>query len=178
MSRIGNRAIKVPKGVEIASQGRDIRIKGPKGELKWTVPLGIAMQQEDGQVAFKRQKHDKQTRALHGLSRAHINNMIKGVADGFVRSLKIEGVGYRAALKGKLLEISVGYSNPVKYDIPAGIEVVVEEPTLLHVKGIDKQQVGQVAAEIRRVRPPEPYKGKGIRYADEKVRRKAGKAAA
>lgn len=178
MSRIGRRAISVPTGVELTSQGRSVRVKGPKGELKWDIPLGIVLKLDNGQVTFERQKNDKQTRALHGLSRAHVNNMVSGVAQGFSKSLRIEGVGYRAALKGKILEISVGFSNPVKFQIPTGVEVVVEEPTLLHVKGIDKQQVGQVAAKIRETRPPEPYKGKGIRYSDEKVRRKAGKAAA
>lgn len=178
MSRIGRKNIHVPKGVQVASEGQAIRVKGPKGELHWQVPQGIEIKIANDIVSFARAKNDKQTRALHGLARARVFNMLHGVTEGYTRSLKIEGVGYRANLKGKTLEISVGFSNPVSYSVPDGIQIVVDDPTSLHVKGIDKQKVGQVAAEIRKVRPPEPYQGKGIRYADEKIRRKAGKAAA
>ena len=178
MSRIGRIAIAVPSGVDISVNGRDVKVKGPKGELSWELPFGIILNIADGQVIVDREKQDRRTRAYHGLTRALLSNMVQGVHEGFSKTLKIEGVGYRAAQKGKDLEISVGYSNPVVYLIPEGIEVEVAEPTLLHVRGTDKQQVGQTAAEIRKIRPPEPYKGKGIRYIDERVRRKSGKAAA
>ncbi len=175
MSRIGNKQIAVPSGVELALNGRDLTVKGPKGQLEWQIPLGIVLKQEDASVQIERERDDRQTRAFHGLTRALVQNMVTGVSAGFTRELRIEGVGYRAKVAGKDLEISVGYSNPVNYTVPVDVDVDVQDQTKVIVSGIDRQKVGQVAAEIRKVRPPEPYKGKGIRYADERVRRKAGK---
>ena len=178
MSRIGARAITIPSGVEVAVSGRDLTVKGKKGQLSWTLPETIRIDQENDELRVVRERDTRDARAFHGLSRALIANMVQGVSEGFVRVLKIEGVGYRAALKGKALELSVGYSHPVSYPVPEGITIEVPDQTTVRISGIDKQKVGQVAAEIRKVRPPEPYKGKGIRYEDERVRRKAGKAAA
>ncbi|RMF13456.1 MAG: 50S ribosomal protein L6 [Candidatus Dadabacteria bacterium] len=178
MSRIGTRAINVPDGVDITVSGRDITVKGKKGQLDWVLPEGIQVEQDGQELRVTRERDHREARAFHGLSRALIANMVHGVSEGFSRTLKIEGVGYRAALKGKALELSVGYSHPVSYPVPEGITIDVPDQTTIRISGIDKQKVGQVAAEIRKVRPPEPYKGKGIRYEDERVRRKAGKAAA
>lgn len=178
MSRIGRTPIAIPKGVDFSLSDRAVRVKGPKGELTWTLPERIVVEQTDGMLKIEREKDDKQTKAFHGLTRAHLANMVTGVSDGFQKTLQIEGVGYRASMKGQALELTLGFSHPVSYPVPKGIEIQVESPTLLHVRGMDRQQVGQVAAEIRKLRPPEPYKGKGIRYSDERVRRKAGKAGA
>lgn len=178
MSRIGNKSVPVPSGVELKLEGRKLSVKGPKGSLEWEIPFGIEVKVENGSAFVSRSKDDKQTRVFHGLTRAYLNNMITGVSTGFTRTLQIEGVGYRAALKGKDLELSLGFSHPVSYPVPQGITIEMEGNTTIHIKGIDKQQVGQVAAEIRKIRPPEPYKGKGVRYASERVRRKAGKTAA
>ena len=176
MSRIGNAPIEMPSGVEVSVKGSEVEVKGPKGALTQAIDPSLEVSVEDGTVTIARSNDERQTRALHGLSRALINNMVTGVSEGFSKELSIVGVGYRAALKGKDLEIQVGYSHPVVIGAVDGITFEVPENTRIIVSGIDKQKVGQVAADIRAVRPPEPYKGKGIRYADEYVRRKAGKA--
>ena len=176
MSRIGNAPIALPAGVEVNVQGSRIEVKGPRGTLHQTVDPLISVSVADGVVVVVRSDEERDTRALHGLSRALINNMVIGVSEGYARELQAVGVGYRANLQGRRLELQVGYSHPVHVDAPEGIEFEVPEPTRILVRGIDKQLVGQVAADIRAVRPPEPYKGKGIRYVDEHVRRKAGKA--
>jgi large subunit ribosomal protein L6 len=178
MSRIGKAPIPIPHGVEINRVGSTVEVKGPKGALSHTIPEGISIQVEDGVIQVKRKGDAKRERSLHGLSRTLIANMVTGVTAGFEKGLEIVGIGYRAALQGRNLQLSLGYSHPVIYPIPDGIEVDVEKQNKITVKGIDKQKVGQVAAEIRSFRKPEPYKGKGIRYVGEQVRRKAGKAKA
>jgi large subunit ribosomal protein L6 len=178
MSRIGKAPIPIPQGVEIKRAGSTVEVKGPKGALSHTIPEGISIQVEDGVIQVKRKGDAKRERSLHGLSRTLIANMVTGVTAGFEKGLEIVGIGYRAALQGRNLQLSLGYSHPVIYPIPDGIEVDVEKQNKITVKGIDKQKVGQVAAEIRGFRKPEPYKGKGIRYVGEQVRRKAGKAKA
>ena len=176
MSRIGKSPIELPSGVEVKINGDVVEVKGPKGTLKQTLNEGITVSVDDGTVTVERANDERATRALHGLLRSLINNMVVGVSEGYSKELTAVGVGYRAALKGKQLELPVGYSHPVEIDAPDGITFEVPEPTKIVVGGIDKQLVGQVAANIRADRPPEPYKGKGIRYTDERVRRKAGKA--
>jgi len=176
MSRVGNAPIPIPGGVDITVSGRDVTVKGPKGTLSHVLPDKIDLEVADGQLTVSRQDEQRQTRALHGLTRALLANMCRGVSEGFVRELQTVGVGYRASLSGSKLELQVGYSHPVHIEAPDGITFEVPEPTRIVVSGIDKQAVGQIAADIRAVRPPEPYKGKGIRYAGEQVRRKAGKA--
>lgn len=178
MSRIGKAPIPIPQGVEINRAGSTVEVKGPKGALSHTIPEGVSIQVEDRVIHVKRKGDAKRERSLHGLSRTLIANMVTGVTAGFEKGLEIVGIGYRAALQGRNLQLSLGYSHPVIYPIPEGIEVEVEKQNKIIVKGIDKQQVGQVAAEIRSFRKPEPYKGKGIRYVGEQVRRKAGKAKA
>lgn len=178
MSRIGRRAIPIPSGVAVELRDGEVRVKGPKGALAQPLPPRVEMQVADGQVRFQRSDDRKPTRALHGLARALVNNMVRGVTEGFVRSLSIVGVGYRAEVAGRVLRLSVGFSHPVEMRIPDGVQVAVEKNTELRIEGMDKQMVGQFAADVRRVRPPEPYKGKGIRYSDERVRRKVGKAGA
>jgi large subunit ribosomal protein L6 len=178
MSRIGKAPIPIPHGVEINRVGSTVEVKGPKGALSHTIPEGISIQVEDGVIQVKRKGDAKRERSLHGLSRTLIANMVTGVTAGFEKGLEIVGIGYRAALQGRNLQLSLGYSHPVIYPIPDGIEVDVEKQNKITVKGIDKQKVGQVAAEIRSFRKPEPYKGKGIRYVGEQIRRKAGKAKA
>lgn len=176
MSRIGLRPIPVPSGVDVTIGPDRVTVKGPKGELYQDVSRRLSIQQENGDILVRRPNDDRINRQLHGLTRTLISNMVTGVTDGFTRALEIHGVGYRAALDGKTLVLNVGYSHPVRMEPPEGITFAVESPTRLSVTGIDKQLVGEVAARIRRTRPPEPYKGKGIRYAGEFVRRKAGKA--
>jgi len=178
MSRVGKQPISIPGGVEVKFDAGEVRVKGPKGQLAQRIPSEIALEQSDGELRLLRPDDRKPTRALHGLARALVANMVRGVTQGFVRDLAIVGVGYRAEVAGKTLKLSVGFSNPVEMPIPEGIQVSVEKNTELKVEGIDKQVVGHFAAEVRKVRPPEPYKGKGIRYADEHIRRKVGKAAA
>jgi large subunit ribosomal protein L6 len=178
MSRIGKAPIPIPQGVEINRAGSTVEVKGPKGALSHTMPEGISIQVEEGIIRVKRKGDAKLVRSLHGLSRTMIANMVTGVTAGFEKGLEIVGIGYRAALQGRNLQLSLGYSHPVIYPIPEGIEVNVDKQNKITVKGIDKQKVGQVAAEIRSFRKPEPYKGKGIRYIGEQVRRKAGKAKA
>jgi large subunit ribosomal protein L6 len=178
MSRIGKAPIAVPSGVDINISGADVAVKGPKGELSHTLPAGIGAEIEEGILTVTRSDEERTTRALHGLSRSLVNNMVLGVSEGFSKELTIVGVGYRATAKGKnSMELALGFSHSVSVSAPDGIEFEVPEPTKIKVIGIDKQLVGQVAANIRAYRKPEPYKGKGIRYADEHVVRKAGKAA-
>ena len=176
MSRIGNAPIELASGIEVSVDGDSVVVKGPKGTLTQTLDPRISVSVEDGVVTVARVDDERESRALHGLSRALIANMVIGVADGYSKELQAVGVGYRGALKGTTLELQVGFSHPVTIEAPDGITFEVPEPTKFIVRGIDKQLVGQVAANIRSVRPPEPYKGKGIRYVDEYVRRKAGKA--
>ncbi len=178
MSRIGNSPISIPSGVDVSVSGQTVTVKGPKGQLGQELPAGITATVDDGVVTVSRPDDERQNRALHGLSRSLIANMVIGVTEGFVKSLEIQGVGYRAQAKGKnAIELALGFSHPVNITAPDGIEFDVPEPTRINVVGIDKQLVGQVAADIRDWRKPEPYKGKGIRYVGERVMRKAGKAA-
>ena len=178
MSRIGRKPIPVPSGVEVKVDGSTVRVKGPKGELTREFRPEMTIALEDGTIVVTRPSDAKQHRALHGLTRALLANMVEGVTSGYRRGLEIIGVGYKAEKKGDALVLTVGYSHPVSYPEPEGIKLSTTSPTVVVVEGIDKQKVGQVAAEIRSVRPPEPYKGKGIRYQGEQVRRKAGKTGA
>jgi len=177
MSRIGRKPVPVPDAVSVEIGEGDIAVKGPKGKLRQVLSPEMKIEQEDGTVTVSRPTNRGEHRALHGLTRSLIANMVEGVTDGFEKRLEIQGVGYRAALKGKKLELALGYSHPVAIDAPEGIDFEVPQPTEVIIKGIDKQLVGQVAADIRKRRPPEPYKGKGIRYKDEQVLRKVGKRA-
>jgi large subunit ribosomal protein L6 len=177
MSRIGRKPIVIPGGVTVTVDGSTVKVKGPKGELSRTFEPSLKVRVENNEVLVERPNDEKRERALHGLTRALIANMVTGVTDGFKKTLEIVGVGYRAEKKGKNLVVSVGYSHPVNYPEPAGITLTTPAPTTIVVEGVDKQKVGQVAAELREFRPPEPYKGKGIRYQGEQVRRKAGKTA-
>jgi len=177
MSRIGKLPIALASGVEVKITDGTVRVKGPKGELATPVVSNVRIEIGDGKVQVHRDGDDKPTRALHGLMRSLLNNMVTGVTTGFTRELEIVGVGYRAEAKGKVLVLSVGYSHPVEMAVPEGLEVKMDGQTKIAISGVDKQRVGQFAAEVRKVRPPEPYKGKGIRYAGEQVRRKVGKAA-
>jgi large subunit ribosomal protein L6 len=176
MSRIGNAPITVTSGVEVKVTGNTVQVKGPKGTLNQVVDPTISVSVDDGIVTVARANDERSTKALHGLYRSLISNMVLGVSEGYTKELTAVGVGYRATLKGNNIELLVGFSHPVNIEAPDGITFEVPEPTKIIVTGIDKQKVGQVAANIRSVRPPEPYKGKGIRYKDEHVRRKAGKA--
>jgi large subunit ribosomal protein L6 len=177
MSRIGKKPIEVPAGVTVTVDPGRVTVHGPKGELRQVVPQRIAITQEDGVITVTRPTERGEDRALHGLTRTLVANMVDGVTRGFEKRLELQGVGYRAALAGSNLELQVGYSHPVRIVPRQGIEFEVSTPTQIVVRGIDKQLVGQTAAEIRKVRPPEPYKGKGIRYEGEYVRRKVGKRA-
>jgi large subunit ribosomal protein L6 len=178
MSRIGKQPITVPSGVEISIDGQHVTVKGPKGTLEHDLPDTISIGREGDELLVTRPNDERQNRALHGLSRSLVANMVTGVSTGFTRDLEIVGVGYRATAAGPTrLDIQVGYSHPVVVEAPAGVEFEVPAPTRITVKGFDKQLVGQVAADIRKIRKPEPYKGKGIRYSDERVLRKAGKSA-
>jgi large subunit ribosomal protein L6 len=176
MSRIGNKPVDLPDGVDVKVDGSQVTVKGSKGELNRAFNERIGFDLDEGVVTVTRPDDERESRALHGLSRALLNNMVLGVSDGFQKELEIRGVGYRATLKGADIELLVGFSHPVVVEAPEGITFEVPEQTRIIVSGIDKEQVGQVAANIRKVRPPEPYKGKGIRYIGEYVRRKAGKA--
>ena len=180
MSRIGKQPIALPPKVKVEVKGQKVHVEGPKGKLDWELPARTSVKVADGKVEVARAGDDAQAKALHGLSRALINNMVKGVSEGFMKKLEIQGVGFKAAVQGKILNLSLGFSHPIEFPIPEGIEVLQDEKNknLLTIRGIDKQLVGQVAANLRSLRPPEPYKGKGIRYTDEQVRRKPGKAAA
>ncbi|WP_054697818.1 50S ribosomal protein L6 [Syntrophomonas palmitatica] len=176
MSRIGKKPISLPAGVEIKLDGQNVTVKGPRGVLNQSFPPGISIVQEEGQVLVQRASDAKQDRAYHGLSRALLANMVTGVSSGFEKKLEMVGVGYRASMQGKKLVLSIGFSHPVEIDPPEGIEFEVPAVTKITVKGIDKQLVGNTAAVIRKIREPEPYKGKGIKYENEVIRRKAGKA--
>jgi large subunit ribosomal protein L6 len=175
MSRIGKQPITIPPKVKVEVKGQQVFIEGPKGKLNWELPRRTSVKVEKDTVLVSRQGEDAQAKALHGLSRALVNNMVRGVSEGFVKKLEIQGVGFKAAVQGKSVNLSLGYSHPVVYTIPDQIKVTVEENTKLTIEGPDRQTVGQVAAEIRSFYPPEPYKGKGVRYSDERVVRKEGK---
>ena len=177
MSRIGRKPIPVPSGVTVAIEPELVRVHGPKGELSERIPRDITVEQDGEELLVKRPTDRGEHRALHGLTRSLVANMVEGVTNGFQKNLEIQGVGYRAQLKGKDLELALGYSHPVPVKAPDGIEFEVPQPTRIVVRGISKQLVGEVAANIRKIRPPEPYKGKGIRYDGEYVRRKVGKRA-
>jgi len=177
MSRVGKSPIPVPSGVDVTVNGADVTVKGPKGTLSRTVPGAIAIRQDGDTLLVERPDDERQTRALHGLVRSLVNNMVVGVSQEFSKELEIIGTGYRAALQGSTLDLSLGFSHPVRVDAPDGITFEVPAPTRVVIRGIDKEQVGQVAADIRAIRKPEPYKGKGVRYLGEHVARKAGKTA-
>jgi len=177
LSRIGKKPIEVPAGVNVTIDPGRVMVSGPLGELHQQVPVRMSIEREDAVLLVKRPTERGDDRALHGLTRTLVANMVEGVTKGFEKKLQIQGVGYRAALRGTSLELNVGYSHPVVIDAPKGITFDVPTPTEVTVKGIDKQQVGEIAAQVRKVRPPEPYKGKGIRYEGEYVRRKVGKRA-
>lgn len=178
MSRIGKKPVTVPKGVNLDLQGSTVAVKGPKGELRRTLHPEMKLTLDDGTLTVERPSEDKRHKALHGLTRTLVQNMVEGVSKGFTKTLEIQGVGYKAEAKPYGVNLIVGYSHPVKYEAPKGIKITVENNTVVKVEGADKEVVGQVAAELRSVRPPEPYKGKGIRYQGEQVRRKAGKTGA
>jgi len=178
VSRIGKKPIPIPAGVTVTVDGSTVRVKGPKGELSQTFRPEVRVRVDDGRVVVDRVADSKTHRAMHGLTRALIANMVEGTVSGYRKTLELVGVGYRAEKKGNVLVLNVGYSHPVEYPEPEGMTISTPNPTTVVIEGIDKQRVGQVAAEIRSVRPPEPYKGKGIRYQGEQVRRKAGKAGA
>jgi large subunit ribosomal protein L6 len=177
MSRIGRLPISIPSGVDVAVEDTLVRVKGPKGELSQAISRDISIEREDSTLRVTRPTDRPEHRALHGLTRSLIFNMVEGVTEGFEKRLEIQGVGYRANLKGKTLELALGFSHPVRVDAPEGIDFEVPAPTQIIVRGIDKQAVGEIAARIRKLRPPEPYKGKGVRYAGEYVARKVGKRA-
>ncbi|EEZ78442.1 ribosomal protein L6 [Actinomyces sp. oral taxon 848 str. F0332] len=176
MSRIGKQPVQVPSGVEVTIDGRHVTVKGPKGTLEHTVAEPIAVSFDDGLISVTRPDDERKSRSLHGLTRTLIDNMVVGVTQGYSKAMEIVGTGYRVVAKGSNLEFSLGYSHTIVVSAPEGITFAVESPTKFSVNGINKQQVGEVAANIRKLRKPEPYKGKGVRYADENVRRKAGKA--
>jgi len=177
MSRIGRKPIEIPEAVEVEVAPGQVTVKGPKGSLVQVISPDMTFEREDGTLTVARPTDRGEHRALHGLTRSLVANMVEGVTDGFEKRLDIQGVGYRAALSGKTLNLSLGFSHPVSIEAPEGIDFEVPQPTEIIVRGIDKQLVGQVAADIRKRRPPEPYKGKGIRYRDEQVMRKVGKRA-
>ncbi len=176
MSRIGRKSIPVPAGVDVSITGQTIKVKGPKGELSHTVTEPITVERDGAELHVNRPNDERKAKELHGLSRTLIANMVIGVTEGYRKSLEIAGTGYRVTAKGSDLEFALGFSHPVLVTPPPGITFTVERPTLFHIAGIDKQQVGEVAANIRKIRPPEPYKGKGVKYQGEVIRRKAGKA--
>jgi large subunit ribosomal protein L6 len=176
MSRIGRLPVAVPSGVDVTIDGQSVTVKGPKGELAHLVAEPITVEQGETGLEVKRPNDERQSRALHGLTRSLINNMVLGVTEGYEKKLEIHGTGYRVANKGGTLEFALGYSHPISVEAPEGISFAVESPTRFSVQGIDKQLVGEVAANIRKLRKPDPYKGKGVRYAGEQIRRKVGKA--
>jgi large subunit ribosomal protein L6 len=178
MSRVGRRPIPIPSGVSVETLSGGVRVKGPKGTLTETLPSRVAVRIENGQVTVARNDEEKSTRALHGLARALIQNMVRGVVEPFAKELEIQGVGFRADVAGKKLKLLLGFSHPVEMEIPEGLKIVVDKNVMIRVEGINRHQVGQFAADLRSLRPPEPYKGKGIRYVGERVRRKVGKTGA
>lgn len=175
MSRIGKMPIAIPSGVEVKVVGSNVSVKGPLGKLDWSLEQGIGAAVEGGQLVVSRSTDERNVRALHGLARAELSNMVLGVSKGYERSLEITGVGYKVALQGKTMSFNVGYINPVLFQIPAGIEVKVDKQTLINVKGVDKRLVGQVAANLRAIKPPDVYKQKGVRFMGEVLRKKEGK---
>ena len=176
MSRIGKKPVPLPPKVKVSiSADRSVQVEGPKGKLAWSLPEGIEGKVEGDTLTLERKSETRQAKALHGLARALLNNMVVGVSTGFTRSLEIQGVGFKAAVQGEKLNLALGFSHPIVFDIPKDIKITVTDNTKLLVEGIDRQVVGQVAANIRAYYPPEPYKGKGVRYSDEQVRRKEGK---
>jgi large subunit ribosomal protein L6 len=176
MSRIGRLPVSIPSGVDIKVEGQDVLVKGPKGELQLTIPSPITVEMAEGNLEVKRPDDERDSRSRHGLTRSLINNMVLGVTEGYEKKMEIHGTGYRVAARGSNLEFSLGYSHSITIEAPAGISFAVENPTRFSVQGIDKQLVGEVAANIRKLRKPDPYKGKGVRYAGEQIRRKVGKA--
>jgi large subunit ribosomal protein L6 len=178
MSRIGKQPVGIPSGVTVNVEASSVTVKGPRGSLALSVPPSCKVAVEDGKIVVTRDSDLKPVRALHGTTRAHLANMVKGVSVGWARELEIIGVGYKAEAKGKSVTLTLGYSHPIEFPVPEGITVETPEPTKVRISGIDRQRVGQVAAEIRALRRPEPYKGKGIKYSDETIVRKAGKSAA
>ena len=177
MSRVGRRAIAVPDGVTVSSVDGEVCVKGPKGEISRPLPGSIQWEEREGELSFTRSDDSKKSKSFHGLARALVNNMVLGVTDGFSRVLVLEGVGYRAEVKGKAVVLNLGFSHPVEVEIPEGLSASSEGPTKLTISGVSKEDVGQFAADLRGLRPPEPYKGKGIRYEGEQIRRKVGKTA-
>jgi len=176
MSRIGKKAIELPAKVKFNISGEgSVTVEGPKGKLVWRLPKQVSARVDGNQVSVERSSEDRKVRALHGLARALVNNMITGVSAGFVKDLEIQGVGFKAAVKGSILDLNLGFSHNIHFPIPAGIKITVTENTKIKIEGIDRQLVGQVAADIRSYYPPEPYKGKGVRYAGEQIQRKEGK---
>lgn len=175
MSRIGKKPITVPSGVDVKVSGSNVSVKGPLGKLDWALAQGVSVAVDNGQIVVSRSSEDRKLRALHGLVRAELNNMVHGVTKGYERALEITGVGYKAQIQGRTMSFNVGYINPVVYQVPAGIDVKVDKQTLINVKGVDKRLVGQVAANLRAIKPPDVYKQKGVRYAGEQLRKKAGK---
>ena len=175
MSRIGKQPIAIPAQVKVEVKGQNIKVEGPKGKLNWELPARTSLKVEGDKIVVSRAGDDAQYKALHGLSRALVNNMVKGVSEGYVKKLEIQGVGFKAAVAGKIVNLALGYSHPINYNIPDQVKVTVEENTKLTIEGPDKMIVGKVASEIRAYYPPEPYKGKGVRYAGEHVVRKEGK---
>jgi large subunit ribosomal protein L6 len=176
MSRIGNQPIQIPKGVNVTTAGTTIRVKGPKGELSFDVPSRISFKVDNGTIVFSRDSNDREARSLHGMSRAMTANMVTGCSEGFKKVLLIKGVGYRAVVKGNTIDLSLGFSHPVSMELPKGVSAEVDKEGKLTLSCADKALLGQVAADIRRWRPPEPYKGKGVRYIDEQITLKEGKA--
>src|SRR4029077_11468914 len=176
MSRIGNKAVEIPDKVKVnVGDGGQVSVEGPKGKLQWTLPREISASVQDNRVSIVREAETRSVKALHGLSRSLVHNMVLGVSEGFTKQLEIEGVGFKAAVQGSILNLSLGKSHPILFPIPKEIKITVTDATKIMIQGIDKKLVGQVAADIRRYYPPEPYKGKGVRYAGEIVRRKEGK---
>jgi large subunit ribosomal protein L6 len=175
MSRIGKQPITIPPKVKVEVKGQQVRVEGPKGKLDWQLPRHTSLKLEDGKIIVSRQGEAAHIKALHGLSRALVNNMVRGVSEGFSKKLEIQGVGFKAAVQGNNVNLILGYSHPIVYPLPPQVKVTVEENTKLTIEGPDRQAVGLVAAELRSFYPPEPYKGKGVRYSDERVIRKEGK---
>jgi large subunit ribosomal protein L6 len=175
MSRIGKQPIAVPDKVKVSVKGSKVFVEGPKGKLDMEIPRRTSLKIEGSTITVARDGEDAEARALHGLSRSLVNNMVKGVSEGYVKKLEINGVGFKAAVQGKIVNMSLGYSHPINYEIPEQVKVTVEENTKITIEGPNKQSVGQVAAELRAFYPPEPYKGKGVKYSDERIERKEGK---
>lgn len=175
MSRVGRNPIPLPSGVDVTIQEQHVRVKGAKGQLEFDVPMPITVRKEENTLLIERPDDARANRALHGTARAILANMVKGVSEGFTRQLEINGVGYRASVQGDAINFELGYSHPILFDLPKGVSAQVERNTLVTIMGIDKQVLGETAANIRKLRPPEPYKGKGVKYVEETIRRKVGK---